>query len=32
MTDPRTWIGADVAGGQGELLGQVGAVYFDNAT
>jgi uncharacterized protein (TIGR02271 family) len=32
MSDPQTWIGAAVAGARGELLGHVGAVYFDNAT
>jgi Domain of unknown function (DUF2382)/PRC-barrel domain len=32
MTGPQIPIGTSVAGGQGEQLGHVGAVYVDNAT
>lgn len=32
MSNPQTWIGAAVAGGQGELLGHVSSLYFDNIT
>ena len=32
MSDPNTMTGAPVIGGNGEKLGKVDAIYFDNDT